>query len=393
MAQKTRSSEFAGGFPESIKSFELLVDPRQGKAKRHYFGEIIFIALAAMIANCEGFADIEIFAKSKESWLRKFLKLPNGIPSDDTFRRTFAAIDPKQFNQCFIDFVSEIQPNLSKQLIAIDGKTLRHSFDKLQKQDPIHIVSAWACDAGISLAQLRTDKKSNEITAIPKLLKQLDIEGQTVSLDAMGCQKKIAQEIHFAKADYLLALKSNHGNLYKQVAGFFRDTYFIRQEAAKGRTFTHDDVSERAHGRLERRTLLATDAIDWIDENERKHWLGLKSLICVEEHRKVGSDDTSVNRRYYLSSLPPEAKELQKLVKQHWSIENQCHWVLDVVWREDDSRIRKGKAAENFALLRKMALNLLKTEKSVSGSIRSKRLRASFNDDILEKFLKIKNSK
>ncbi len=346
-----------------------------------------------MIAYCEGFEDIEVFAKSKEQWLRKYLKLPNGIPSDDTFRRTFAAIDPKEFNECFMDFVSVMEPDLEKQLIAIDGKAVRHSFDRECDQAPIHIISAWACKTGISLAQLATDKKSNEITAIPKLLQQLDIEGHTVSLDAMGCQKKIAQEIYFGKADYLLALKPNHGNLYKQVEAFFKDGSFIKQEAEKGKTFSHDNAKEKGHGRAERRVLLATDAIDWIDQKERKHWLGLKSILCVEEHRKVGDNKETINRRYYLTSHQPDAKLLQSLVRQHWHIENQCHWVLDVVWREDESRIRKGNAAENIALLRKMALNLLKSDTSVKGSIRSKRLRAGFNENMLAKFLRLKDSK
>lgn len=386
----TRSSQYSGGFPSSLHHFHRLKDPRKGRHKRHYFGEIIFIALAAIICKCEGFDDMERFAQAKESWLRKFLKLPHGAPSDDTFRRVFTAIDPKEFNQCFIEFVNDLHPDLGQQLIAIDGKSLRHSFDTDTDQRPLHLISAWACETGVSLAQLAVDKKSNEIIAVPKLLRSLDIEGHTVSLDAMGCQKRIAQDIHFANANYLLALKANQGNLHKSVIAFFQDAEFIKQQKQKGKLFSIDDSSQRGHGREERRVLLATDAIDWIDEKERKHWLGLKSIICVEAYRTdLKSKHTSIQKRYYLSSHHPDAKVLQKLITQHWRIENQCHWVLDVVWDEDSSRIRKGNAAENVALLRKMALNLLKHDTTVKDTLRGKRLRAAFDEQTLASFLKI----
>lgn len=390
MTKKTRSKEYSGNFPSSISAFEPLEDPRKGKHKRHYFGEVIFMALAAIICQCEGFEDMERFATAKQDWLKKFLKLPHGIPSDDTFRRIFTAINPKAFNQCFISFVKEHHPDLGSQLIAIDGKAVRHSFDTSTGQKHLHLISAWACESGVSLAQLAVDSKSNEVTAIPKLLQSLDIEGHTISLDAMGCQKTVAQEAYFAKADYILALKGNHGQLHQNVEAFFKDMEFVKQQQDEGKLFCANESTQRGHGREETRKLYVSNAVDWIEEKERKHWLGLKSIVCVEAHRKdLSKGQTSVQRRYYLTSHAPNAKVLQKLIQQHWSIENQCHWVLDVVWNEDQSRIRKGNAAENVALLRKMALNLLKQDTSIKDSIRGKRLRATFDDKILASLLNI----
>ena len=387
MTDHPKSQKYSQGFPKSISAFSSLSDPRSGNATFHYFGKVLFIALASLIAQCEGFADMERFAKNKEEWLRKFLILPNGIPSDDTFRLIFSAIDPKQFNQCFIEFARDISGELPPQLIAVDGKTARHSFDNGDPSTSIHIISAWASDTGISLGQLEVGDKTNEITTIPKLLNTLDLKGHTVSLDAMGCQKAIAQNINFAGADYLLALKGNHGNLHKEVMSFFDDPKSWKLLQKKGYIFSSNIQEDGGHGRIERRTVLATNASDWIDENERKHWVGLKSIVCVESERTL-SGKTSVEKRYYLTSHTPEAKLLAGMIRGHWSIENQCHWVLDVIWKEDESRIRKDNAPQNVALLRKMALNLLKLDKSVKDSIRGKRLQATLNDKILETLLK-----
>lgn len=389
MSNKTRSEQYAGGFPESIKPFSVLTDPRTGRSKRHYFGEIIFIALAAIICQCEGFEDMERFAKNKKKWLKKFLKLPNGIPSDDTFRRVFSSINPKQFNACFIEFVRNTHGALGEQLIAIDGKALRHSFDGDRRH--LHLLSAYACEQGISLAQLEVDEKSNEILAVPKLLDMLDIEGHTISLDAMGCQKKTARQIHFAHAYYILALKGNHPHLHQRVKEFFGNAGTLKYAKDQGYTFTSSEIENKGHGRIERRVVLATDALLWIDKNERESWHGLKSLVCVESYRKeLSTGKTSAERRYYLTSHEPDAEKLQRLIRQHWSIENSCHWVLDVVWDEDASRIREKNAAQNVALLRKMALNLLKADNSVKDTIRGKRLQAAFNENLLAQFLHLK---
>lgn len=391
MNNETRSEHFSGGFPNSIAAFSSLSDPRVGRSKQHYFGEILFIALAAIICQCEGFEDMERFAKGKESWLRKHLKLPHGVPSDDTFRRVFSSIDPKEFNACFINFTEGLQDGLHSQLIAIDGKALRHSFDNATEEKHLHLLSAYACEQGLSLAQLAVDTKSNEINAVPELLDYLDIEGHTVSLDAMGCQKKIARQIHFAHADYLLALKGNHPHLYQRVEELFSNSGAIQYAKSQGADFTHAEVENKGHGRIEKRIVLATNALEWVDKNERESWLGLKSLVCVESHRhEVSTSKSSTERRYYLTSHEPDAKLLQKLIRQHWAIENSCHWILDVVWDEDGSRVRKENAAENVALLRKIALNLLKTDKSVKDTIRGKRLQAVFNDKVLEQLLALK---
>jgi len=394
MAHETRSTQFAGGFPESITAFSQLSDPRTGRHKRHYFGEVLFIALAAIICQCEGFDDMERFAKGRESWLRKYLKLPHGVPSNDTFRRIFSAIDPKEFNACFISFVQGLQSNnLSSELIAIDGKAVRHSFDSATETKHLHLLSAYACEQGLSLAQLAVDIKSNEINAVPKLLDLLDLEGHTISLDAMGCQKKIARQIHLAHAHYLLALKANHPLLLQRVEQFFNSGGALQYAKKQGSAFSSITIENKAHGRLEKRVVLATDALGWVDKNERESWHGLRSFVCVESHRTdLTTEKTSVEKRYYLTSHAPDAEKLQKLIRQHWAIENSCHWVLDVVWNEDGSRIRKENAAENVALLRKIALNLLKADTSVKDTIRGKRLQATFSEEILAQFLALKVS-
>ncbi len=243
----------------------------------------------------------------------------------------------------------------------------------------------------VGRASFAVKTKSNEITAVPKLLDMLDVEGRTVSLDAIGCQKKIARKIHLAHADYLLTVKENHPHLHQRLEELFSSGAALQYAKKQGSTFTSDTRENRGHGRLEKRVVLATDALGWFDKLERESWLGLGSLLCVESHRKeLSTGKSSTEKSYYLSSHKPDAKALQKLVRQHWAIENSCHWILDVVWGEDTSRIRKGNAAENVALLRKTALNLLKTDASVKDTIRGKRLRAAFSEDVLAQFLGLK---
>lgn len=393
MDHRTRSERYAEGFPDSIAAFRDLADPRTGRNKRHYFGEVLFIALAAIICQCEGFDDMARFAKAKKSWLQKFLKLPHGVPSNDTFRRIFSAIDPKAFNTCFIHFTKGLSGELTSQLIAIDGKAVRHSFDRAAEQSHLHLLSAYACEQGLCLAQLKVDTKSNEITAVPDLLDLLPLEGHTFSLDAMGCQKKIARKIHLEHGDYLMAVKANHPHLHTRLEELFGNGQVLQYAKEQGSTFSSVTTENKGHGREEKRVVLATDALGWIDKLERESWLGLGSFICVESHRKdLATGQSSIEKRYYLSSHEPEAEPLQKFIRQHWGIENSCHWILDVVWDEDGSRIRKENAAENVALLRKMALNLLKADTTVKDTIRGKRLQAAFDEKILEQFLSLKVS-
>ncbi len=388
MPNKTRRDEYAGGFPAGFEDFDTLQDPRTGNNKRHYFGEIIFIALAAMIGNSEGFEDFERFAKHREKWLRKHLKLPNGLPSDDTFRRVFTRLDPDEFCSCFADYILSISGSLKKQLIAIDGKTLRHSFDGGDPATSFHLISAWACENQLTLGQMLVDGKTNEIFAVPELIRQLDLEGHTVSLDAMGCQKAIARSLYLEKADYLLALKANHPHFHQRLEGFFNSPAHLKQARHLGKTLTTADVQNKAHGRRERRILLATDHLDWIDKNERESWHGLKSIICVEAHREeLITGNKSVQKRYYITSCEPDAPKLMSLIRQHWSIENQCHWILDVTFDEDQSRTRKGNAALNLAMLRKIALSLLKNDASLKDTIRGKRYQAALDENILESIL------
>lgn len=394
MPNKTRRDEYAGVFPGGFEDFEKLSDPRSGKHPRHYFGEVIFIALAAMICGSEGFDDFERFAKARESWLRKRLKLPGGLPSDDTFRRIFSAIDPDRFCECFASFVLSISGTLQRQLIAIDGKTLRHSFENADPSTSLHLISAWAVDNQLSLGQLAVDGKSNEITAVPELIDRLDLEGHTVSLDAMGCQKNIARKLSMAHADYLLALKANHSTLHKRVEEFFSSPGHIRHTKQQGGVLSTADESHQAHGRIERRVVMATDSLWWIDKLELESWPNLRTVVCVESHRvQLSSNEKSVQKRYFLTTHEPNAARLQKLIRQHWSIENQCHWVLDVTFNEDQCRARKDHAAQNLAMLRKVCLSLLKQDTSLKDSLRGKRYRAALDQSVLEAILFPKNSK
>jgi predicted transposase YbfD/YdcC len=391
--KKTRSEEYAGGFPPGMEAFENLSDPRRGKAKRHYFGEVLFIALAAMVCGMEGFEDFERFAKLKETWLRRVLKLPHGPPSDDTFRRIFTALDPKAFVECFIVHVRSIRPDLAGGLIAIDGKTLRHSFDHGDPDSSLHLISAWADGCGLTLGQLLVDGKTNEITAIPKLLRQLDVRGATVSLDAMGCQKKIAQEIHFAGAHYILALKDNHETLHGEVAALFADPEALEYGKTKGHQVRHHDPGkEKGHGRIEQRVVKVTDYLDWFEPSERKHWLGLRSLVEITSTRWLNGE-TSTEKRHYLTSHAPDAELLGDLIRRHWGIENRCHWVLDMTFDEDHCRVRKGHAAENLALLRKLTLNLLRHDQTIKDTMRGKRIRAALCEKTLGILMKLDVSK
>ena len=392
--KKTRNEQYARGFPAGMEAFETLADPRNGRSKRHYFGEVLFIALAAMTCGLEGFDDFERFAKLKEDWLRKHLKLPNGTPSDDTFRRIFTALDPKGFVACFIAHVTTLRPELAGELIAIDGKTVRHSFKDGDPTNSIHLISAWASGSGLSLGQLLVDGKSNEITAVPKLLRQIEVKGATVSLDAMGCQKRIAQEIHFAGADYLLALKGNHGTLHAEVTALFGDPAALEYGCSQGRVVAeHQGGAEKGHGRIEQRSVKVTDYLDWFEPDERKHWLGLRSVVEVTSTRELNDGSKSTEKRYYLTSHAPDAQKLLDLVRRHWGIENRCHWVLDVTFNEDQCRARMGDAAQNLALLRKLTLNLLRADQSVKDTMRGKRIRAALCEKTLETFLKINKSK
>lgn len=365
----------------SIKDyFSSISDPRDSN-KRHKLLDIITIALCAVICGCDGWEQMEEFGKAKHKWFRKFLELPHGIPGDDTFRRVFAAIKPDEFQKSFISWMQAIQTVTEGEVIAVDGKTLRRSHDKNANKKAIHMVSAWASENRTVIGQIKTEGKSNEITAIPALLNLLDIRGCIVTIDAMGCQKDIADQIIDQEAEYLLSLKGNQGNLHKEIRWFFEDS---REDNFKGVNYDYYETIDGGHGRIETRRYWSTSDIDWL--NEKGMWKALRTVIMVERLRDI-NDKVSSEISFYISSMENDSKKLAAAIRAHWGIENSLHWVLDIAFREDESRIRKKNAPENMAVLRHIALNLIKKENSKKRSIKTKRLRAGWDNQYLVQVL------
>ncbi|MBE9056163.1 ISAs1 family transposase [Sphaerospermopsis sp. LEGE 08334] len=362
--------------------FKDLEDKRVERTKRHKLIDIVTIAICAVICGVDSWVLMEAYGKKKEKWLKKFLELPNGIPSHDTFARVFARIEPQQFQNCFLSWIKSINKITEGEVIAIDGKTLRHSYDKGKEKGAIHMVSAWATTNSLVLGQCKVDEKSNEIRAIPELIKVLDIAGCLVTIDAMGCQKEIVKSIVEKSGEYIIALKKNQGNLYKNVEEIFKEAI------AKGfEGFKHSEfhTKEDEHGREEiRNYLMLSDIKERIDIENK--WVNLQSIGMVEYIRKVNGE-TKVETRYYISSLTGNAKLLGQSVRSHWGIENSLHWILDVAFREDDCRIRKDNAPQKFAVIRHIAVNLLGKEKSQKLGIKSKQFCAGWDDEYLEKIL------
>lgn len=360
--------------------FAGLTDPRRRKVTYPLIN-IVTIALCAVIAGADDFVTIAAWGRQKRAWLARFLDLQSGIPSHDRFNALFKAIKPEEFERCLLSWVTSLHEVTAGQLIAIDGKTLRQSFDKADAKSAIHMVSAWATANQISLGQVIVDQKSNEITAIPKLLELLDVSGCLVTIDAMGCQAEVAGKIIEEKADYVLAVKGNQPTLHAGIVEFFLG--HMEDDFARAKVSRHE-TKEHGHGRDEHRTYLVCDVPE--DLPDRARWKGLKRVgVAISQTVRGGKACDEV--RYYILSRKLSARSFGAAVRGHWGIENSCHWQLDMSFGEDRSRIRKGHADANFAVVRRMALSLLKNEKSQKVGVKTKRLTAGWNDDYLQQVL------
>jgi predicted transposase YbfD/YdcC len=361
-----------------LTHFQVLQDPRLERSRLHNLLDLLAITICAVICGADSWVDVQKYGIAKYDWLKSFLQLPNGIPSHDTFGRVFAAILPEQFQACFAGWMSEVAECLGLKQIAIDGKTLCGSHNRGQGKAALHLVSAWAVANHLSLGQQAVDQKSNEITAIPKLLEILDLHGALVTIDAMGCQKEIAEQIVEQGGDYVLAVKENQPKLYEEIEQL--EQAALDKEYAGCSSY---GAQERSHGRQELRACWVLTDLESL--RERSKWPGLQSVIVVVRERTVG-DKNSCEKHYYISNRKLSAERFLQAIRGHWGIENSLHWVLDVTFDEDRSRVRKDHGPENFALLRRMAVSLLKAEES-KASIRGKRLIAGWNNDFMEKVL------
>jgi predicted transposase YbfD/YdcC len=364
-----------------VTHFHTLEDPRIERTKKPSLLDILVIALCTLLTGGEGFQDMELFGKSKRPWLQTFLALPHGIPSHDTFGRVFARLNPTRFQECFLSWTRAVAALTQGTLVSLDGKTVRASFDRATAASPLHMVSAWCSqNGGLVMGQLKTDSKSNEITAIPELLQLLAIKGCIVTMDAMGCQTAIAGQIRAQEGDYLLALKSNHKKAYKAIKQHFHQ--HIEHQLAWRAAENFFDAFDDSHGRTVRRRVWVITDLKPIPELAK--WPDLQSVIVVETIRAAypGAVITS-DYRIYISSLIRSATAFVTMIRQHWDIENKLHWSLDVTFNEDRCRIRKAHAAENMVALRHIALNLLRQEHSHRLSLRQKRLLCGLDEHYL----------
>jgi predicted transposase YbfD/YdcC len=373
-----------------IQHFSVIPDPRVERTREHRLVDVLIMAVCTLLCGGESFYDMEEFGHAKRDWFESFLDLPNGIPSHDTFNRVFAALDPDAFLNCFVQWTQALRQTINQEIVAIDGKALRRAYQK--KEHIKYIVSAWAEENHLVLGQVPVDEKSNEITAIPELLRVLELSGCIVTLDAMGCQRNIAKEIKEADADYVLALKGNQASVHEEVKSFL-DAAIDERHAQRPKGAALSKVAaglastqtiEKGHGRIETRRYYQSDQLGWFAD--RGAWEGLTSVGVVEATREINGSKTT-ERRYYLSSLPVNIELFAHAVRSHWGIENKLHWVLDISFGEDYSRARSGHAAENLATLRRLALNLLKKETTKKRSIKGKQLNASWDHSYLTRLL------
>jgi predicted transposase YbfD/YdcC len=363
--------------------FSSLKDPRIQLKTHHKLIDIIIITICAVICGADDWQEVVDYGKAKHDWLKTFLELPRGIPSHDTFGRVFSLLRPEDFEKCFVSWIHAVFEITGGQTVAIDGKTLRRSHERSSNKAAIHMVGAWATQSGVILGQTKTEDKSNEITAIPELLKLLEIKGCIVTIDAMGCQKEIVRQIADQEADYVLALKGNQGTLHKDVELFFEDALQCDFKDIPHESY---ETTDGGHGRVEVRRYVTVTDLDWLED--RAKWKNLNLIGMVQSERHIG-DKITRETRYYISSLPNDVKRFAEAVRDHWKIENQLHWVLDIAFREDDNRVRDRNAATNLSILRRFALSLCKQEKTAKVGIKVKRKRAGWNNDYLLTLLKL----
>lgn len=362
--------------------FEGLIDPRIDRTKKHPLINIVFIGVCAVICGAETWASMERFGKTKKQWLSQFLDLSNGIPSHDTFNRVFAALDITVFGECFMSWMSLLATQ-AKEFISIDGKAMRATKNVMEGLGPLYLVSAWCSANQLVLGQVEVDTKSNEITAIPKLLDMLDVKEATITMDAMGCQKEIVKKIRDKQAHYVLALKGNQGNCHEEISLFLRD---LEEEKVKGNC-RYEQTIDGEHGRIETREYWTSDRLNWYEG--KSEWKDLTTATMVKSTREINGE-TSVEYRYYISDHAlSESEKITRAIRSHWQVENCLHWCLDVSFNEDRWRSKLGNCAANMGLINKIALNLLKAEKSVKNGIKTKRLMAGWDEAYLLKVLGI----
>lgn len=370
----------SGGDVEFLASFDALDDPRQQAKVLYPLPEILLLCLCAVLGGADSWVEVALYGQQKLEFLRRFLPFAHGVPSHDQLGNVFARLDAQQFQSCFIAWVERFTAAV-RGVVAVDGKTLRRSLDRAAEQGPIHMISAWSSQQRLVLGQCKVADKSNEIPAIPELLRLLELHGAVVTCDAMGCQREIAAQIVDQQADYVLGLKGNQGTLHKDVALFFDE----RQDGFAGHQVTVHASSEKGHGRLETRRVVATEDIAWLQQDHR--WPGLRSIVKVESRRELLVEDkVETETRYYISSLPADAKQIGHAIRSHWGVENGLHWVMDMVFRDDECRIRSGHAPANFATIKHMASNLLRRGKG-KHSMRASRHIAAWNEDFLYSLL------
>jgi predicted transposase YbfD/YdcC len=366
--------------PVSIRQcFAEVPDPRREHMRLHNLWDIFAITILAVIAGADSWVDVANYGLSKFAWLQSFLELPNGIPSHDTFTRVFALLNPTAFQEGFLKWIRSIAKCTLGRLVAIDGKTARRSYDTAAGKGPLHLVSAWASENRLLLGQRAVDSKSNEITAIPELIKTLEISGSIVTIDAMGCQKEIAAGIRKAGADYVLAVKDNQPTLHEDIRQVFSDDFENESDGLEQRGY---HTEEKGHGRVENRYYHVLPVPKKLAE-KHADWKDLRSIGMVVSERQEGAKEPSIETRVFISSLPAKVKKFAHAVRNHWGIETSLHWVLDISFREDESRLRKNHGQENMALLRRLAASLLHNETTCKGGVACKRKCAGWNDDYL----------